>query len=54
MYKQLTAYITAQDAILAALYTKKNSGGDRENRNKKKARTGLHVSANCKREIHHK
>ena len=54
---QLTASITAQDATLASLSIKTNSGGDGrsgQNSDKKKSRPGLHVCAHCKREVYHK
>ena len=58
MMKQLTASVTAQDAIFADLSTKTNSGGGSsragKNTDNKKSQPGLHVCTHCKREVYHK
>ena len=57
MMKQLEALVTAQDATVAALFTKiteGGGGGSGWDANKNKVRPGLHVCAHCKREVYHK
>ena len=51
MMKKITASVTTQAAILAALYIRENSGGSGGGKNteKKKERPGLHLCAHCKR-----
>ena len=56
MMNQLADSVTAQEATMSALSNKMNGGssGTGKNTDKKKARSGLHVCAHCKRIVYHK
>ena len=56
MIKQLVASVTAQAETVATLSTTMNNGssGAVKKVDKKKARPGLHVCAQCKRKVYHK